>query len=239
MKLFRLAIPVIAASIVSVVSPIAGSAQTPPEEAVSAAQPDGWEVSYGLRVGYFLPQHTNSGSQSAVRRPTYGMELTVKRKESWYGARALFERSQRWTPQQDPASEVLGNTRSPESPESRFFETVVVDAIAYSPAYEGVRGYMFSGFGSKVIGAPDETGILPYSLTAADRARTWHGGFGIQAALPGGAAILEMGDYYGRNGGDARVHDLHVTLMARTTSFGDFLTNASFLSIFWGDESDG
>jgi hypothetical protein len=226
MKFFRRAVLAAAASIVGFALPIAGSAQTPPEATVNAQQPAGWEVSYGLRAGYFLPQRDNSGTQSAVRRPTYGVELGLKRKDSWYGARALFERSTRWTPEQDPASGVLGRGGPlQESDGSRYFETVVVDAVAYSPVYEGVRGYVFSGYGTKIIGSPAETPILPYSFTGEDRARAWHGGFGIEAPLPGGSVVFELGDYYGPNGGDVPVHDLHITLLARVSSVRELVTS--------------
>ena len=236
MKLVRLAVLVIAASIVSAVSPTAGSAQSHPDQETRAEQPEGWVVSFAPRVGFFLPQRANSGSQAAVRRPNYGMELGVTRRGSWYGARALFERSMRWIPQEDLTSRVLGDPSSPlNSSESELFETVVVDFMAYSPVYEGVRGYMFSGYGSKIIGAPDGTPILPFSLVGAERARTLHGGFGIEAPFSGGGAFLfEVGDYYGRNGGDERVHDIHVTLMARISGLDDFIK-----TLFTGDGSDG
>ena len=235
MKLVRLAVLIIAGSIVSAASPIGGSAQAPPEKAASAEHPDGWEVSFAPRVGYFLPQHGTSGSESAVRRPTYGMEIAVKREASWYGARALFDRSTPWAPRQDLTSVVLGDRSSPQNrDESELFETVVVDFMAYTPVHEGVRGYMFSGYGSKIIGTPDGTPILAFSLVGAERARTWHGGFGIEAPLGGGSALFEVGDYYGRNGGDARVHDIHVTLMARIAGVDDFIK-----TLFTGDGSDG
>ncbi len=233
MKLVRLAVLVIAASIVSAVSPTAGSAQSHPDQATTAEQSEGWVVSFAPRVGYFLPQRANSGSQAAVPRPTYGMELGVTRRGSWYGARALFERSKSWVPQENLTSLVLGP--SPQnSSESEYFETVVVDVMAYSPVYEGVRGYMFSGYGSKIIGAPDGTPILPYSLVGAERARTLHGGFGIEAPFSRVGALFEVGDYYGRNGGDARVHDIHVTLMVRFSGLDDFIK-----TLVTGDESDG
>jgi len=234
MKLVRLAVLVIAASIVSAVSPTAGSAQSHPDQATRAEQPEGWVVSFAPRIGFFLPQRANSGSQAAVRRPTYGMELGVTRRGSWYGARALFERSMRWIPQENLTSVVLRPSLQ-NSSESELFETVVVDFMAYSPVYEGVRGYMFSGYGSKIIGALDGTPILPYSLVGAERERTLHGGFGIEASFSGGsAALFEVGDYYGRNGGDARVHDIHVTLMARIAGLDDFIK-----TLFTGDGSDG
>lgn len=241
MKFIRRATLATAASIAGFALPVAGSAQTPPEEAVSAQEPSGWEVSYGLRAGYFLPQRDNSGTQNAVRRPTYGVELALKRKDAWYGARALFERSTRWTPEQDPARSVLGG-RNPlqESDASRYFETVVVDAVAYSPVYQGVRGYVFSGYGSKIIGSPAETPILPYSFTGEDRARALHGGFGIEAPLPGGSLVFELGDYYGPNGGDATVHDLHITLLGRISSVREFVTGlATFRAVSDGSGSDG
>lgn len=235
MKLVRLATLAIAASIVSAALPIAGSAQAPPGSAANAAQPDGWEVSFAPRMGYFLPQQGASGSQRALRRPTYGMELAVKRKDSWYGARALFERSMAWEPQQDLATELLGNPSSPRnSSELEYFETVMVDAVFYTPVHQGVRGYMFSGYGSKIIGATDGTPILPYSLTGAERERAWHGGFGVEAPLGGGSLLFEVGDYYGRNGGETRVHDVHVTLMARISGVDDFVR-----TLVTGDESDG
>lgn len=230
-----------AASIVGFALPIAGSAQTPPETAVSAREPAGWEVSYGLRAGYFLPQRDNAGTQSAVRRPTYGVELALKRKDAWYGARMLFERSTRWTPEQDPASAVLGRGgRLQESDASRYFETVVVDAVAYSPVYLGVRGYVFSGYGSKIIGSSEEMPILPGSFTGEDRARAWHGGFGIEAPLPGGSLVFELGDYYGPNGGDAPVHDLHITLLGRISSAREFVDGlATLIVLSDGFGSDG
>lgn len=214
----------------------AGSAQARPEAVTRASQPSGWEVSFSPRVGFFLPQRGNSGSSSAVRRPTYGVELVAKRKGSWYGARALFERSMRWAPQRDLASSILSNglTVLDDGGDSQFFETVVVDAMAFTPAYEGVRAYMFTGFGSKIIGSPDDVPILPYSLVGADRARTWHGGLGIEAPIGGGAAVFEVGDYYGRNGGDSNVHDFHVTLMARFSGVGDLIR-----TLITGEDSDG
>lgn len=241
MKFIRLATMATAASIVGLALPIAGSAQTPPDETVNAQQPAGWEVSYGLRAGYFLPQRDNSGTQSAVRRPTYGVELALKRKDAWYGARALFERSTRWTPEQDPARAGLGRGNPlQESDASRYFETVVVDAVAYSPVYEGVRGYVFSGYGTKIIGSPAETPILPYSFTGENRARAWHGGFGIEAPLPGGSLVFELGDYYGPNGGDASVHDLHITLLGRISSVREFVTSLATFAVFTdGFGSDG
>lgn len=236
MKLVRLAILIIAGAIVSAASPIGGSAQAPPGKAASAAQPEGWEVSFGPRVGFFLPQHGTSGSQYAVRRPTYGMELAVKRKDSWYGARALFERSTGWHPRQDLTTELLGNPSSPRnSSESEYFETVVVDAVFYTPVHQGVRGYMFTGYGSKIVGTPDDGApILPYSLVGAERERAWHGGFGLEAPLGAGSALFEVGDYYGRSGGDARVHDIHVTLMARLAGVDEFIK-----TLFTRGESDG
>lgn len=221
-SLFRLAIATAVAGLAAIALPDAGSAQARPEAMSRASQPDGWAISFAPRLGFFLPQH--GGGQSTARRPTYGMELAAKRRGSWYGARALFERSTRWAPQQDPARIVPGGLSMFDDPQdSQYFETVVVDLMAYTPAYEGVRGYMFSGFGSKIIGSPEQTPILPYSLVGAQRARTLHGGFGIEAPMGGGAAVFEVGDYYGRNGGESRVHDIHITLMARLSGVGDFI----------------
>ena len=236
MKPVRLATLVIAASIVSAASAIEGSAQARPGTVASSAQPDGWEVSFAPRVGFFLPQQGVSGSQNAVRRPTYGMELAVKRKDSWYGARALFERSTAWDLQPDLTGVVLGDPSSPRnSSESEYFETVVVDAVFYTPVHQGVRGYMFTGYGSKIVGSPDDgVPILPYSLVGAARERAWHGGFGVEAPLGGGSALFEVGDYYGRNGGEVRVHDIHVTLMARISGVPEFIK-----TLVTGDESDG
>lgn len=212
-----------------------GSAQETPEEMARASRLSGWEVSFSPRIGFFLPQH-GGGSQSATRRPTYGMELVAKRKGSWYGARALFERSMRWAPQRDLASSILsdGPTIFDDEQDTRFFETVVVDAMAFTPAYDGVRAYMFTGFGSKIIGSPEETAILPYSLVGADRARTWHGGLGVEAPLGSGAAVFEVGDYYGRNGGEGNVHDFHLTMMARLPGIADFIR-----TLVTGEDSDG
>lgn len=211
-----------------------GSAQEPPGEIARASQPAGWEISFSPRVGFFLPQR-GGGSQSETRRPTYGVELVAKRKDSWYGARALFERSMRWSPQRDLASSILSNglTILDDDEDARFFETVVVDAMAYTPAYEGVRAYMFTGFGSKIIGSPEDTPILPYSLVGAARARTWHGGIGIEAPIGGGAGVFEVGDYYGRNGGTNRVHDVHLTLMARFSGVGELIR-----TLITGEDSD-
>lgn len=241
MRFFRRAALATTASIVGFALPTAGSAQTPPDEAVSAQTPAGWEVSYGLRAGYFLPRRDDSGTQSAVRRPTYGVELALKRRDAWWGARALFERSTRWTPEQDPASAVPGR-RGPlqESDGSRYFETVVVDAVAYSPVFLGVRGYVFSGYGSKIIGYSEEMPILPGSFTGEDRARAWHGGFGMEAPLPGGSLVFELGDYYGPGDGDAPVHDLHITLSGRVSSVREFVDGlATFVLLSDGFGSDG
>lgn len=212
----------------------AGSAQARPGAVTRASQPDGWAISFSPRLGFFLPRH--GGGQTAMRRPTYGMELAAKRNGSWYGARAIFERSARWAAQRDPASSILSNglTVFDSSEDSQYFETVVVDLMAYTPSYEGVRAYMFSGFGSKIIGSPEQTPILPYSLVGAQRARTLHGGFGVEAPVGGGAAVFEVGDYYGRNGGENRVHDIHITLMARLSGVGDFIR-----TLVTGEESDG
>ena len=233
-SLFRLTIASAVAGLATLASSEAGSAQARPEAMTRAAEPDGWTISFAPRVGYFLPQH--GGDQSTMRRPTYGVELAAKRRGSWYGARALFERSARWTPRSDPASSILSNglTVFDDSQDSRYFETVVVDLMAYTPSYDGVRAYMFSGFGSKIIGSPEQTPILPYSLVGAQRARTLHGGFGIEAPLGNGAAVFEVGDYYGRNGGENRVHDIHITLMARLSGVGDFIR-----TLVTGEESDG
>lgn len=239
MKFFRRATLATAASIVGFAWPIAGSAQTPPDEAVSALQSAGWEVSYGLRAGYFLPQRDNTGTQTAVRRPTYGVELALKRKDAWWGARALFERSSRWTPEQDRAGAMLGRGGPlQESDESRYFETVVVDAVAYSPVYLGVRGYVFSGYGSKIIGYSEEIPILPGSFTGEDRARAWHGGFGMEAPLPGGSLVFELGDYYGPGDGGVPVHDLHITLLGRLSSVREFVDGLAMLVAVSGG-SDG
>ena len=235
-SLFRLATAVAIAGVATIAWSAEGSAQVQPETTARTSQPAGWEVSFSPRLGFFLPQHGNTGGQSAMRRPTYGMELVAKRKGSWYGARALFERSTRWTPQRDLASSILSNGSlvPDDSPDSQYFETVVLDVMAYTPAYDGVRAYMFSGYGSKIIGSPEETPILPYSLVGAERARTWHGGIGIEAPISGGAAVFEVGDYYGRNGGENRVHDMHITLMARLSGFGDFIK-----TLVTGEDSDG
>ena len=234
--LVRLAIATAVAGLAVIAWSAAGSAQQQPGEVARASQPAGWEISFSPRVGFFLPQRSG-GSQSATRRPTYGVELVAKRKDSWYGARALFERSMRWAPQRDLASSILSGGRTildEEQDDSRFFETVVVDAMAYTPAYDGVRAYMFTGFGSKIVGSPEDTPILPYSLVGADRARTWHGGLGIEAPLGGGAAVFEVGDYYGRNGGEGNVHDFHLTLMARFPGLGDLIR-----TLIAGEDSDG
>ena len=195
MKVVRLAVLVIATSIVSAVSPTTGSAQSHPDQATRAEQPEGWVVSFAPRVGFFLPQRTNSGSQAAVRRPAYGMELGVTRRGSWYGARALFERSMRWIPQEDLTSRVLGDPSSPlNSSESELFETVVVDFMAYSPVYEGVRGYMFSGYGFQDHRAPDGTPILPF-LVGAERARTLQADSASMLRSAGRRLPLRVGDY--------------------------------------------
>ncbi len=232
--LFRPAIAAAFAGVAAIAWSAEASAQPQPETTVRASRPGGWDVSFAPRVGYFLPQHGSAG-RNAVRRPTFGMELAAKPKGSWYGARALFERSMRWSPQRDLTSSILPDgSFVPDSPDSQYFETVVVDLMAYTPVYEGVRAYMFSGFGSKIIGSPEETAILPYSLVGTERARTWHGGLGIEVPLGGGAAVFEVGDYYGRNGGDRRVHDIHITLMARLSGIGDFIR-----TLVTGEDSDG
>ncbi len=218
------------------VLPVGGSAQQQPESMTSASQPPGWEVSFSPRVGYFLPQR-GSGGQDAVRRPTFGAELVARRTGSWFGARALFERSATWSGQRGILSSVLpgGSTILDTAEGSLFFETVVVDAMAYTPAYDGVRAYMFTGYGSKIIGSPDDApALLPYALVGGDRAPTWHAGFGIEAPLGRGAGLFEVGDYYGRNGGPNRVHDLHLTVMARVPGVADLIT-----SLIKGEDSDG
>ncbi len=232
--LFRPAVVASFAGLAMIAWPTTGSAQQQPDGMVRSSQPGGWEVSFSPRIGFFLPPR--GGGQSAVRRPTYGVELVAKRKGSWYGARALFERSMRWSPQRDLASSILsGSPTIPDDAEdSRFFETVVVDAMAYTPAYDGVRAYAFTGYGSKIIGSPDNTPILPYSLVGAARERTWHGGLGIEAPIGGGAGVFEVGDYYGRNGGPNRVHDIHLTLMARFSGVGDLIR-----TLITGEDSDG
>lgn len=233
--LFRLAMATAIAVLATSAWSDAGAAQTQPET-LRASQPDGWEIAFSPRLGFFLPQHGNTGGQRAVRRPTFGMELVAKRRGSWFGARGLFERSMRWTPQRDLASSIVsgGLTVLDDDPDSQFFETVVVDAMAYTPAYDGVRAYMFTGYGSKIIGSPDGTPILPYSLVGAGRARTWHGGLGVEAPVGGGAAVFEVGDYYGRNGGENNVHDFHLTLMARFSGVGDLVR-----TLITGEDSDG
>ena len=233
--LFRLATAGAVAGLAMIAWSNAGSAQAQPEGVARASQPAGWEVSFSPRVGFFLPQH-GGGNRNAVRRPTYGVELVAKRKGSWYGARALFERSMSWAPRRDPVSSILsgGLTILDDSDDSRFFETVVVDAMAFTPAYDGVRAYMFTGFGSKIIGSPDEAPILmPFSLVGGERARTWHGGIGIEAPIGGGAGVFEVGDYYGRNGGPNKVHDIHLTLMARFSGLGDLIR-----TLITGERSD-
>ncbi len=234
--LCRLAICSAIAGLVAVASSEAASAQARPEAVTRASQPDGWTISFAPRVGYFLPQHGNAGGQRTARRPTYGVELVARRNGSWYGARALFERSTRWAPRSDPEGVIPSNglTAFDDELDSRYFETVVADLMAYTPAYDGVRAYVFSGFGSKIIGSPDEMPILPYSLVGTERARTLHGGFGIEVPVGGGAAVFEVGDYYGRNGGENRVHDVHITLMARLSGVGDFIR-----TLVTGEESDG
>ena len=233
-SLFRLTIAAAVAGLATIASSETGSAQARPDAVTRASQPDGWAISFAPRLGYFLPQH--GGDQSTARRPTYGMELSAKRRGSWYGARALFERSTRWSPQRDLASSILSNglTVFDDAQDSQYFETVVVDLMAYTPSYDGVRGYVFTGFGSKIIGSPEQTPILPYSLVGAARARTLHGGFGIEAPMGGSAAVFEVGDYYGRNGGEDRVHDIHITLMARLSGVGDFIRE-----LVTGEDSDG
>lgn len=234
--LFRPAIAAVVAGVATIAWSAAGSAQPQPETTVRASQLGGWDVSFAPRVGFFLPQQGSSTGRNAVRRPTFGMELAARRKGSWYGARALFERSTRWHPQRDLGRSILpdGSFLPDDSPDSQYFETVVVDVMAYTPAYEGIRAYMFSGFGSKIIGSPEETPILPYSLVGAERARTVHGGIGIEAPLSGGAAVLEVGDYYGKSGGGHRVHDIHITLMARLSGIGDFIR-----TLVTGEDSNG
>ena len=216
--------------------PADGTAQADSETTFNASQPTGWNVSFSPRVGYFLPRRIESGNQAAPHRPTFGMELVVTRAGSWYGARALFERSASWTPQRELVPTWLpGGAFQPDgSPEPRYFETVVVDAMFYGPGTQGVRPYMFSGVGSKVIGSPDGTPILPYSLVGAERAQTWHGGLGVEAAASGVHLFFEVGDYYGRNGGEDRVHDFHVTLMARLGGIGRLVR-----TLVQGDDSDG
>ncbi len=235
-RIFRPTFPFAFAAVAAISWFADGAAQARPDREVRASQPEGWAISFSPRVGFFLPQQGNGGGQRAVRRPTYGMELVAKRKASWYGARALFERSTRWSPRRDLASSILSGDSfaGDDGADGQYFETVVVDLMAYTPSYDGARAYMFSGFGSKIIGSTQGTPILPYSLVGAERARTWHGGIGIEAPLSGGAAVFEVGDYYGRNGGDDRVHDFHVTLMARFSGVGDFIR-----TLVTGEDSDG
>ena len=207
----------------SLLSPSSVSSQAPPVAAPTAAKTaDGWEIAIAPRAGFFLPQRSESGV--VPRRPTGGFEVMARRKGSWYGARALFERSASWSPRTDLAAQVLqgpdASLVGSEDPQA-FFETVVLDAVAFAPGLDGARPYVFTGYGSKVIGATEEAGILPYSLVAAERAPAWHAGFGIEAPLgQGGAVVFELGDYYGRNGGPDAVHDMHITLMARLADVG-------------------
>ncbi len=202
------------------------SAQSDPAATVAPERPDGWIVSLSPRAGFFLP-----GDASSARRPTYGLELVARQSDSWYGARALFERSTTWSANRNPTGGVLPDGRfvipgavpDPQSEDLRFFETVMLDMMAFGPTIDGVRPYLFTGYGSKAIGDPGEVGILPWSLSGIERARALHGGFGVEAPLGGGAAVFEFGDYYGPNGGDESVHDLHITLMARFSGVGDFV----------------
>ncbi len=203
------------------------SAQRDPGTSVATQLPDGWVVSFSPRAGFFLP-----GDGNSVRRPTYGFELVTRRRNSWFGARALFERSTTWNTNRNPTGSIVpdgrfiiaGSVPDAQSEELRFFETVMLDMMAFGPTVDGVRPYLFAGYGSKAIGEPREAGILPYSLTGTERARALHGGFGVEAPVgSAGAVVFEFGDYLGPNGGEASVHDLHLTLMARISGLGELM----------------
>ena len=221
--LIRFVVPAVVALGGVLAQPDAGSAQ--PEQVTSPVLAGDWEILVRPRLGFFAPQWDYAAGRKLPLRPSFGVELVMRPRESWYGGRALFEQTTPWNINDIPYW-------PDSSPQPQHFQSGVVDAVVYPVRIDLVRAYFFGGAGFKSLSVTNETGVLPYSFSGSLRKATLHGGFGIEIPVEGARAVFEVGDYYGETREVGKVHDVHVTFMLGFPGIGDFIRSLG------GDESD-
>ncbi|MCY4399644.1 MAG: hypothetical protein OXE96_09940 [Gemmatimonadetes bacterium] len=203
-KLVRLTTAVAIAAATFLALPEAGSAQ--PMRGGTVSPSENWEILLRPRFGFVVPRWDYAEGRRIPQRPVFGFELLMRPKNSWYGVRALLERSSGWN---------AGDL--PEWPDSSpfpgHFESAVGDAVLYPVPGHAVVPYVFGGAGFQAFSVTDEAGILPYSFSGSVRKIAMHGGFGFEVPMDGARAIFEVGDFYGETRDAGKVHNMHVTFM--------------------------
>ncbi len=213
-KLVRLTTAVVISAATFLALPEAGSAQLAPEGTVSASE--NWQILLRPRFGFVVPRWDYAEGRRIPQRPVFGFELLMRQRNSWYGVRALLERSSGWNARDLP-------DWPDSSPFPGHFESAVGDAVLYPVPGHAVIPYVFGGAGFQSFSVTDEAGILPYSFSGSVRKTALHGGFGFEVPMDGARAVFEVGDFFGETRDAGKVHNMHVTFMIDFGGLGDLL----------------
>ena len=213
-RLVRLTTAVVISAATFLALPEAGSAQLAPEGTVSASE--NWQILLRPRFGFVVPRWDYAEGRRIPQRPVFGFELLMRQRNSWYGVRALLERSSGWNARDLP-------DWPDSSPFPGHFESAVGDAVLYPVPGHAVIPYVFGGAGFQSFSVTDEVGILPYSFSGSVRKTALHGGFGFEVPMDGARAVFEVGDFFGETRDAGKVHNMHVTFMIDFGGLGDLL----------------
>ena len=213
-KLVRLTSAVVISATTFLALPDASSAQPVPGGTVSTSE--NWQILLRPRFGFVVPRWDYAEGRRIPLRPVFGFELLMRQENSWYGVRALLERSSGWNVGELP-------DWPDSSPFPGHFESAVGDAVLYPVPGHAVIPYVFGGAGFQSFSVTDEVGILPYSFSGSVRKMAMHGGFGFEVPMGGARAVFEVGDYYGETRDAGKVHNMHVTFMIDFGGLGDLI----------------
>ena len=213
-KLVRLTTAMVISAATFLALPEAGSAQLAPEGTVSASE--NWQILLRPRFGFVVPRWDYAEGRRIPQRPVFGFELLMRQRNSWYGVRALLERSSGWNARDLP-------DWPDSSPFPGHFESAVGDAVLYPVPGHAVIPYIFGGAGFQSFSVTDEAGILPYSFSGSVRKMAMHAGFGFEVPMDGARAVFEVGDFFGETRDAGKVHNMHVTFMIDFGGLGDLL----------------
>ena len=224
---------IVAAAVgVGMLAPVAAEAQT---DQPSVQVPDDWELLVRPRFGFYMPNWNYDQGQALPRRPSFGLEIGLRRADGWLGGRLLFDRAFSWN-----AAAVPGFDQTAGSPRPDHFQSVTGDLVLYPGQAGDLRPYVFGGIGSKALAFVGEVAISPYSLSSSGRTMALHWGAGTEVDVSGALFIVEVGDFYGGSGGRlpfpdevasgrgpddpvhlGKLHDIHLTFMVQFDGVGD------------------